>query len=76
MRLGSEGLINSINLFAIADERDASSEGVRLAKQYDVARAPFFLVELNGETIVFDIYFKFKKFMAEQGLSNDSVASL
>ena len=65
-RLESEGLIDSINHIAIADQRDASSEGIRLAEQFNVERAPFFLVEQNGETIVFDIYFKFKKFMAEQ----------
>lgn len=67
-RLDSENLISSINHIAIADERDTSSEGVRLAKLHNVERAPFFIVEYDGETKVFDIYFKFKKFMAEQGL--------
>jgi len=67
-RLQSENLIGLIDHIAIADERDADSEGVRLAKQYNVERAPFFLVEEKpGEVTVFDIYFKFKKFMAEQG---------
>ena len=67
-RLGSEDLINSIDHIAIADERDADSEGIRLAKKHQVERAPFFLVEENGEVTVFDIYFKFKKYMAEQGV--------
>lgn len=75
-RLESEGLIDSINHIAIADERDPQSEGVRLAKQYNVERAPFFLVELDGETTVFDIYFKFKKFMLEQGIGVTSTSSL
>ena len=75
-RLESENLIGSINHIAIADERDASSEGVRLAKQYKVERAPFFLVEVDGQTTVFDIYFKFKKFMAEHGLDNTKSSSL
>lgn len=71
-RLESEGLIDSINHIAIADERDANSEGVRLAKQHDVARAPFFLVEVNGQITMFDIYFKFKKFMSDNGIGNAS----
>ncbi|GAA6136754.1 hypothetical protein NBRC116583_05010 [Arenicella sp. 4NH20-0111] len=66
-RLNVEGLIEQINHIAIADERDAESEGMRLAKQYDVERAPFFLVEENEEVTVFDIYFKFKKHMASKG---------
>lgn len=75
-RLESEGLIPYINLIAIADERDASSEGARLAQKHDVARAPFFLVESDGETTVFDIYFKFKKFMTEQGIGKTKASSL
>jgi len=68
-RLSSEGLIDSIDHIAIADERDADSEGMRLANKYQIGRAPFFLVEDDsGEVTVFDIYFKFKKYMKEQGL--------
>ena len=76
-RLNSEGLIDSIDHIAIADERNADSEGVRLAKQHQVTRAPFFLVENEtGDVTVYDIYFKFKKFMAEQGVGNAAVSSL
>lgn len=74
-RLESEGLIDSINHIAIADERDPQSEGVRLAKQYNVERAPFFIVELDNETTVFDIYFKFKKFMLERGVGAANTSS-
>ena len=74
-RLQSENLIDLIDHIAIADERDADSEGVRLAKQYNVSRAPFFLVEeKSGDVTVFDIYFKFKKFMAEQGVKTTTSA--
>jgi len=67
-RLSSEKLIDLIDHIAIADERDADSEGARLANKHNVERAPFFLVENDdGEVTVFDIYFKFKKYMAEQG---------
>ena len=68
-RLNSEGLIEHVNHIAIADERNGESEGMRLAQQYKVERAPFFLVEEDGDVQVFDIYFKFKKYMAEQGVA-------
>ncbi|MGK0375409.1 MAG: hypothetical protein ACJA2E_001888 [Arenicella sp.] len=75
-RLESEGLIGSINHIAIADERDAQSEGARLAKQYGVVRAPFFLVEHGDQTVAFDVYFKFKKFMLAHGIGAASNSSL
>lgn len=76
-RLSSEKLMGTIDHIAIADERDADSEGVRLAKKHNVERAPFFLVEDdNGEVTVFDIYFKFKKYMAEQGFGTLTKSSL
>ena len=68
-RLVNEGLIEHINQIAIADERDADSQGMKLAKQYQVERAPFFLVEEQGEITVFDVYFKFKKHMSQQGVA-------
>jgi len=49
---------------------------MRLAKQHNVERAPFFIVELNGNITVFDIYFKFKKFMAEQGFVSANTSGL
>lgn len=76
-RLEAEGLLSSINHIAIADERNADSEGVRLAKAHAVERAPFFLVENGaGDITVYDIYFKFKKFMAEQGIGSRTVSAL
>lgn len=76
-RLSAEKLIDVIDHIAIADERDADSEGMRLAKKYSVDRAPFFLIEDDaGEVQVFDIYFKFKKHMAELGVVSKTVRSL
>ena len=76
-RLQSEGLIDAIDHIAIADERDADSEGIRLANKYEVTRAPFFLVEDDaGDVTVFDIYFKFKKFMAERGIGKQTQSAL
>jgi hypothetical protein len=66
-RLETEGLIEIINHISIADERDADSEGMRLAREHNVERAPFFLVDDGGSVVAFDIYFKFKKFMTEKG---------
>ncbi|MBX2849883.1 MAG: hypothetical protein KTR16_16280 [Acidiferrobacterales bacterium] len=76
-RLSSEKLIDAIDHIAIADERDVDSEGIRLAKKHNVERAPFFIVENDaGEITVFDIYFKFKKYMAEQGGGTNKLSSL
>lgn len=76
-RLEAEGLMNSIDQIAIADERDHDSEGARLAKKFNVERAPFFLVENeSGDVEVFDIYFKFKKHMAAQGVGTASKIAL
>lgn len=66
-RLISDGLMQSINHIAIADERDPDSEGMRLATQYQVQRAPFFLVEEDGQVDAYDVYFKLRKFLVDQG---------
>lgn len=75
-RLESEGVLPHINHVVIADMRDASSEGVRLANQYSVERAPFFIVEENGETSVFDVYFKLRKYLQQKGLVQANTKSL
>ncbi|MFT5395426.1 MAG: methyltransferase-like protein [Gammaproteobacteria bacterium] len=59
-RLEKDGHIDKIDRTIIADERDNDSEGMQLAKQYEVDRAPFFIVENDvGDTLVFTVYFKF-----------------
>ncbi|GJM04196.1 MAG: hypothetical protein DHS20C09_01870 [marine bacterium B5-7] len=59
-RLEKDGHINKIDRTVIADERDINSEGMQLATQYEVDRAPFFIVENdNGDPQIFTIYFKF-----------------
>ena len=63
-RLEKDGTLNLINYIAIAEEANPDSEGMQLAKKYKVERAPFFIVEEeNGEILVFDIYFRFKRHM-------------
>ncbi|WP_096084460.1 hypothetical protein [Agaribacterium haliotis] len=65
-KLESSGQMQRINEVLIADERDPSSEGMVLAKTLDVDRAPFFVVEQNGEQSVYTVYMKFVKEVLEQ----------
>jgi hypothetical protein len=66
-RLERDGLLDFINQIAIAEESDAESEGMRLARDYKVSRAPFFVVEEDDGTVhIFDIYFKFKKYLSNR----------
>lgn len=76
-RLENDGLLPMIDHIVVADERDASSVGIKLAREYSVSKAPFFLVEDDSrEVLVFDIYFKFRKHLAEQGIGNAKRSSL
>jgi hypothetical protein len=51
-----------IDEVVVADEADAESLGMLLAKQYDVSKAPFFIVEqVDGQVDVYTIYFKLVK---------------
>ncbi len=59
-RLEKEAYIDKIDRIVIADEGDINSDGMQLAKQYAVDRAPFFIVEDEGkEPVVYTVYFKF-----------------
>ncbi|MEX2488630.1 MAG: hypothetical protein WD356_03815 [Pseudomonadales bacterium] len=60
-RLNSSGQMAHIDEVVIADERDSESQGMQLAREFAVNRAPFFLVEEDGETRVYTVYFKFVK---------------
>jgi hypothetical protein len=61
-RLLAAGLQDRIDNIAIADERDPGSEGMQLARQYQVDRAPFFIVEDDqGQTKIYTIYFQLLK---------------
>lgn len=59
-RLEKDGHIDKIDRTVIADERDENSEGMQLAKQYEVDRAPFFIVENDdSDPLIYTVYFKF-----------------
>ncbi len=75
-RMEAEGLLQHVNHIAIADERDSDSEGMKLALQHQVSRAPFFIVETDSDVEVFDVYFKFKKYLADHGLTTAEKATL
>ena len=61
-RLADAGLVDRIDRVIIADERDPASEGMLLAKQYNVELAPFFIVEEEDrEPRVYTVYMKFLK---------------
>lgn len=64
-RLEKDGTINFINNTVIAEMNNPESEGMQLAQQYNVDRAPFFVVtDPEKNTVeVFDVYFKFKRHM-------------
>lgn len=77
-RLEESGQLERIDETLIADERDPSSPGMRLAEELAVARAPFFVVEDGGERRVWTVYFKFAKevFGAAEGRSTDAARDI
>lgn len=59
-RLEAEGVMDRIDETVIADARDPSSEGMRLADELGVTRAPFFIVQHDdGSREVHTVFFKF-----------------
>ena len=51
-----------IDEVVVADESDANSRGMVLAREHEVSRAPFFIVEKDdGGTEVYTVYFKLVK---------------
>ncbi len=61
-QLVKSGNMGRISETLIADERDPDSAGMVLAKELEVQRAPFFVVDYeNGEEKVYTVYFKFAK---------------
>ncbi len=66
-KLEQNNQMQFIDSVVIADERDDQSAGMQLAKQYDVDRAPFFIVENEGEAaVIYTIYMKFAKEVLNQ----------
>jgi hypothetical protein len=66
-KLEKSELIGLIDEIIVADERDQESDGMKLAKELDVARAPFFVVYRDDgqKPEVHTIYIKFAKEVLE-----------
>lgn len=61
-RLEESGYLAQIDRIVIADAANPESEGMQLATQYNVDKAPFFIVEKSGEAPqIYTIYFKLVK---------------
>lgn len=66
-KLEQSGQMSRIDQVLVADERDPDSEGMVLAKDLNVERAPFFVVERpNQEPEVYTVYLKFVKEVLKQ----------
>jgi len=65
-RLTAGQLMEKIDDIIIADERDPESPGMQLAREYQVERAPFFIVEEDGiPPRIYTVYFKLVKEVLE-----------
>jgi len=71
-RLNEAGLMDKIDEIVIADERDPDSEGLHLAAKHKVVRAPFFIVEEQGEAPrIYTIYMRFLKEVLQKEVSEE-----
>jgi len=68
-RLRASGLWTRIDAVAVADERDAGSEGWALAHAFDVKLAPFFVVREGDAARVYTIYLQFLREVLEPAAS-------
>lgn len=75
-RMNSDGVLPSVNQIVIADTRQADSPGMILAQKHSVERAPFFIVEEDDRIEIFDIYFKFKKYLIDKGVELKSITAV
>lgn len=60
-RLQANDEMKYIDRIVFADERNPDSEGFKLAQQFNVDLAPFFIVEHHQQTHVYTSYFEFRK---------------
>ena len=61
-KMRAAGQLERIDHTVIADESNDQSEGMLLATEHAVDRAPFFIVERDGEPAKsYTVYFKFVK---------------
>ena len=72
------GQLERIDRTVIADESNDQSEGMLLATEHAVDRAPFFIVERDGEPAkIYTVYFKFVKEVLDAETSEeDEIAEI
>ncbi len=66
----------AIDHVVVADERDPNSEGMRLAAQLGVERAPFFVVQTGAKTVTYTVFLKFVKEVLGAASETDSAQLL
>jgi hypothetical protein len=64
---------SAIDRVVIADERDPNSEGMVLAAQLGVERAPFFVVETPEKTVTYTVFLKFVRDVLGSATQTDDV---
>ncbi|NNM00983.1 MAG: hypothetical protein HKO62_09555 [Gammaproteobacteria bacterium] len=65
-RLDAGDWMRYVDHVAVADERDSDSEGMRLAQEFDVKRAPFFIIRRdNGAPEIHTIFLRFVREVLE-----------
>lgn len=77
-KLEESGNLAFIDEVVIADETNPQSVGMKLAEEYDVNYAPFFIVKQEGrEPQVYTVYFKLvKEVLDQKNGANHKLASL
>lgn len=78
LKMRSTGHLDHIDQVLIADENDPSSPGMLLASEFNVARAPFFVVEKPGQPpLVYTVYLKFvKEILKEHTAEKDEIQEI
>ena len=79
-RFERSGSMGRIDATLVADERDAASAGMLLAAELAVDRAPFFVVERDGQRVVYTSWLTFQREVLEAKVEaadedNDILAS-
>ncbi len=71
-KMRDAGQLDQLDKIVIAYEADPESEGMQLAANHNVDRAPFFIVEREGQDAeIYTVYFKFVKEVLNAKTSED-----
>ena len=68
-RLRGAGHLARIDKVVVADERDPSSPGHALARDFKVGIAPFFIVRRGDVTAIYTIYLQFVREVLEHSIA-------